>query len=261
MFLSKHTGLQTTGAAVIAAYLDKTVRREERGKVGDYQKYKRPGPDFRIHFGKHKGSMVSELPTDYMEWLLGNCEGMHKSLLISIEEELMRRKKPKKSEPVPAAQPPKKFKPGSVVMPIGQYTGKMIKDIPKDHLWQYLWDEELGDALGKDVIDAILLVHGRGYSWAEKHGYIKPQQPTSPPSQEEEEEESDAEYKDGPPEGWVPWYRPDCSYNEESGEWVLAIQSEIAEKLLSGEIKSSLTPPWEHEDAGSDQDRTEPLPS
>lgn len=214
--------------------------------MGDYQKYKRPGPDFRIHFGKHKGSMVSELPTDYMEWLLGNCEGMHKSLVISIEEELMRRKKPPKAAPPPAPAA-KKHKPGSVLMPIGQYTGKMIKDIPKEHLWQYLWDEEMGDALDKDVIDAILLVHGRGYSWAEKHGYIKPQQ-ASPASQEREEEESEAEHKDGPPEGWVPWYRPDCSYNEESGEWVLAIQPEIAEKLLSGEIKSSAPESFSGED-------------
>lgn len=207
-----------------------------------------------IHFGKHKGSAVSELPTDYMKWLLENCEGMSRPLRLSVSDELGRRIIADSEQPAaaPPAQPPKRARPGSLLMPIGTYAGKKIKDIPKEHLWQYLWDEEMGDELDKAVIDAILLVHGRGYSWAEKNGYYKPAgqlpKPESlAPDPQDYEEEEDSGDVQAPPVASVPWGRPDCRYNEEVGVWELAIHPDVSARLVSGEIKSSNTPPWEPE--------------
>ena len=30
--------------------------------------------NFRMPFGKHKGTMISDLPSSYLKWLAENCE-------------------------------------------------------------------------------------------------------------------------------------------------------------------------------------------
>jgi len=44
----------------------------------------------RMPFGKHQGTEVSELPTEYLLWLLGNLT-LHDPLLSALEEEALER--------------------------------------------------------------------------------------------------------------------------------------------------------------------------
>lgn len=44
----------------------------------------------RIQFGKHKGKLFSEIPQDYLEWLLENMR--NENVLRLVEKELSRRK-------------------------------------------------------------------------------------------------------------------------------------------------------------------------
>ena len=44
-----------------------------------------------ILFGKYKGTEFSDLPTDYLHWIEGNCEMKYR---LEAQEELLRRKNP-----------------------------------------------------------------------------------------------------------------------------------------------------------------------
>jgi len=42
-------------------------------------------------FGKHRGEPIEDLPTDYIEWLLENCETLRPSLQEELEAQLVGR--------------------------------------------------------------------------------------------------------------------------------------------------------------------------
>jgi hypothetical protein len=41
--------------------------------------------------GKHKGKQLSEIPLDYLEWMIENCTNLRTNLKDAIQEELMER--------------------------------------------------------------------------------------------------------------------------------------------------------------------------
>lgn len=229
-------------------------KQKDAAARGSYEKHQRPDPDMKLSFGKHQGTKIKDVPTDYLQWMVEKADKLSTNVRIAAEEEYMRRIKPP-IKPTNTPSKEKKVRPGRMIMPIGTYTGRQIREVPKEYLWQCLWDEELGDAMGPEVLEAIIKVVGRGREWAEKNGYITPEID----AKESEEDQNESSYQDGPPLGWVPWYRPDCRYNEEQGQWELAIHPDISAQLLAKTASQEV--PFEGPYVGDHPDRTESLPS
>ena len=54
-----------------------------------------------LPFGKHRGLRVSEVPTNYLAWMLGECDGLEAYLRIAAREELARRRSTRQGRAMP----------------------------------------------------------------------------------------------------------------------------------------------------------------
>ena len=49
-------------------------------------------PRIKMPFGKHRGELLEDIPTDYIEWCLGNMERLSESLREEMENQLNARR-------------------------------------------------------------------------------------------------------------------------------------------------------------------------
>lgn len=43
----------------------------------------------KMPFGKHKGEFIEDLPKDYIEWVLGNCDFLRDDLREELENQIL----------------------------------------------------------------------------------------------------------------------------------------------------------------------------
>jgi hypothetical protein len=51
----------------------------------------------RLRFGRHKGKLLTEVPTGYLQWCLRECDSLEGWLIDEIEQELARRSPPEET--------------------------------------------------------------------------------------------------------------------------------------------------------------------
>ena len=61
---------------------------EEVDRAVTAQKVASPSPGMKMPFGKHKGELLENLPTDYIQWLLGNLEDLREPLNTELQNQL-----------------------------------------------------------------------------------------------------------------------------------------------------------------------------
>jgi hypothetical protein len=59
----------------------------------------------RLRFGKHKGKLLTEVPTGYLQWCLRECDSLESWLIDEIEQELARRSPPEAAPRSTSSQP------------------------------------------------------------------------------------------------------------------------------------------------------------
>jgi hypothetical protein len=77
-------------------------------------------------FGRHKGSLLCEIPQDYLEWALRTCDRLSYWLRSEIEDELERRRFRQRRSPPP---PPPPQRPPSWETIIARWHREMAREV------------------------------------------------------------------------------------------------------------------------------------
>jgi uncharacterized protein (DUF3820 family) len=96
-------------------------------------------------FGKHKGTLIKDLPRDYTEWLVRNLDDRNAELRTLLTTLAPAIQNDGQSRPRGSATP-------DTPMPFGKHKGTPIRDLPRDYAEWLV--SNLGD--GKEDIKAAL---------------------------------------------------------------------------------------------------------